>query len=160
MKTVVFNSFEMTIPQSWQKISIQGIDSEIGGVVTDRGDTLIYDLGWFTFDPQSEDIKHQIDTGYLERWEPEFDGQVPDSLYVEKKKVLNKYERIELGCLIGKLIKPIPSLGKYSGVFIDSMSVMPSGVTSFGFYGESLSNDVQMEFLKAISTISFKDYCK
>lgn len=149
------------MPNSWERLNIEGIDSEIGGIITNQGDTLIYDLGWYTFDPQKEDTSYAIDLKLLNAWVPSSNGQIPpDSLYVDKVEAFHTYEESTIDCFSSKLIKPIHGRGEFSGVFVDSLSVSDSGTTNFGFYGRNLSDNVQNQLFAAIKTIAFSNYCK
>lgn len=49
-KTVDFKAFKMTVPTTWNKYNIKGIDSYVSGLITDNNDTLIFDLGWYSGD--------------------------------------------------------------------------------------------------------------
>lgn len=159
-KTMVFSSFEITVPQSWSKLTTKGIDSEVGGILTNTGDTLVYDLGWYTFDPENEDSVFEINLDHLNNWQPEFEGQVPDSLLITNVVTRHRYSYEKIGCRNAKFITPIDTIGIYSGVFIDSISVSSQGVMKFGLYGEQLNKETEKQFFDVIRTISFREYCK
>ncbi len=40
-KTIDFGSFEITVPKNWKEYEVKGIDSYVGGLVTNEQDTLI-----------------------------------------------------------------------------------------------------------------------
>ncbi|MBY0066191.1 hypothetical protein [Empedobacter falsenii] len=42
---IQFRSFSMEIPKDWKKVKLNGIDTEVGGIITPNNDTLIYDYG-------------------------------------------------------------------------------------------------------------------
>ena len=49
-KTIDYGAFEITVPKSWSEYEIKGIDSYVSGLITDKNDTLIFDLGWYSPD--------------------------------------------------------------------------------------------------------------
>ena len=83
-----------------------------------------------------------------------------DSLYERRIDIKHSYETAEIDCFKAKLVMPLDSLGLFTGVFIDSLSVSDGGVTKFGFYGTDLDKRIQQEFISAIRSISFKNFCK
>ncbi|GHE69424.1 MULTISPECIES: hypothetical protein [Roseivirga] len=154
-----YGEFEIEVPLDWKTVSIQGIDSDVGGLITSEGDTLIYDLGWYTFDPEEEDVEFQYNLVYLEGLKANEEVDI-DSLYERRIDIKHSYETAEIDCFKAKLVMPLDSLGLFTGVFIDSLSVSDGGVTKFGFYGTDLDKRIQQEFISAIRSISFKNFCK
>ena len=59
-----FSKFKITVPDNWQKYEMKGIDSYVGGIVTDKGDTLVFDLGSYSGDI-SEDLPMAYDSDRL-----------------------------------------------------------------------------------------------
>src|SRR5690606_28678501 len=53
-KTIDFGQFEITVPENWNRYERQGIDSYIGGIITDTKDTLKFDLGRYSADLTKE----------------------------------------------------------------------------------------------------------
>lgn len=53
LKTTDFNTFTLILPPGWGKLSLQGIDSQVGGITNGR-DTLLYDYGWYSYDFRQE----------------------------------------------------------------------------------------------------------
>lgn len=45
-KPLDFGFFTLKTPSSWYKFSIQGYDSNVGGI-TNEQDSLLYDFGWY-----------------------------------------------------------------------------------------------------------------
>ena len=46
-KSIDFGKFTMSVPSNWHHVKLNGIDSIINGVITNKGDTLFIDLGKF-----------------------------------------------------------------------------------------------------------------
>ena len=44
-KKIVFDVFEISVPNNWEQISLKGIDSYIGGIKLNNKDTLFFDYG-------------------------------------------------------------------------------------------------------------------
>lgn len=53
LRATDFETFTLVLPPNWQEFSLQGIDSQVGGI-TDGQDTLVYDYGWYSYD-----LRHQ-----------------------------------------------------------------------------------------------------
>lgn len=52
-KTTDFNTFTLVLPPGWHKLSLQGIDSQVGGITNGR-DELLYDYGWYSYNFRKE----------------------------------------------------------------------------------------------------------
>lgn len=48
-ETISFNGFSLKAPPNWYGFTLQGIDSQVGGV-TNSVDTLYFDFGWYSYD--------------------------------------------------------------------------------------------------------------
>jgi hypothetical protein len=55
-KRTDFGNFTAIVPSDWKKINMKGIDSPVSGLITDKGDTLVFDYGKFS-DPFNEIIE-------------------------------------------------------------------------------------------------------
>jgi hypothetical protein len=53
LRTADFKKFTLVMPASWQQFSLQGFDSQVGGI-TNGVDTLLYDYGWYSYRFQNE----------------------------------------------------------------------------------------------------------
>tara|TARA_R110000796_G_scaffold71409_3_gene162075 strand:- start:65085 stop:65642 length:558 start_codon:yes stop_codon:yes gene_type:complete len=161
-KLMDFEKFEMEVPSDWEIIQLKGIDSYVGGVITSEGDTLIFDLGWFSQDVEERDIAFEMDESYLENWKPNEEGMIPnDSAFIRAYKPHHSYQYDSIDCFKVKFVTPLDTLGGFSGVFIDSLKVDGVDVTKFNFYGWGLSDRTEKEFIAALKTISFSNsYCK
>jgi len=56
-----FKAFTLDVPTGWYKVKRQGIDSYVGGL-TNGGDTLFFDFGWYSYDFKYEDLETQLFT--------------------------------------------------------------------------------------------------
>lgn len=171
-KSVDFGSFEITVPQSWKKFKVDGIDSYVGGLTTNEKDTLIFDIGWYSGDitknpdvlifSQNEfnsfskkqreklnDVKHLIVANLFE------------ASYNPSEYLKNKYVLDNIDCFTAKLISPTNNGFGTSGIYIDSLkgSKATFNKTSMSFYGNELSDTIQVEFFKSLRSIKFKNYC-
>ena len=167
-KTIDFGSFKITVPDDWNKYERSGIDSYIGGIVTDKLDTLNFDFGWYSgdisnsfplvFDKETlkelsskklallSDTKHLI----METWS---DSNIEIDLNDYRKYDVH-FDSID--CFNAKIILPRNKGFGSSGIFIDRMTV--DGKLKFNFYGNFLDNSTQQKFLKALKTLKF-DIC-
>lgn len=170
-KTVDFDVFEITVPSSWKKHEINGIDSYVGGLISDEKDTLIFDLGWYSPDVSDNTFPMVFDPNRLAELTEKERGLLPntnhlivDSLsaeieYSKYPKYQVEYDSVD--CFKVKLITPRNKGFGATGIYIDSIA---GGDTSynrvkFGFYGNHLTDSTQTEFIKALRSIKFKKYC-
>lgn len=133
-KTISYENFTIDVPKDWKKIKLKGIDSDIGGLLTSKKDTLIYDYGKYSWNLINDDIIIE-NTNY-------------DSII----KSLDQSIFIEIDCYKTKLFKPNKHNNYLIGIYIDSLK--DGG--SFNMYGYNLDKIEQQKFLKAIKTIRFK----
>ena len=47
-KTLDFGEFKINVPATWQQVKANGIDSYVGLMILDKGDTVSFDLGWYS----------------------------------------------------------------------------------------------------------------
>lgn len=172
-KTIDYGAFEITVPRSWSEYEIKGIDSYVSGLITEKNDTLIFDLGWYSPDltknpeflvfeeseyeefttEQKEKLKgtkHLIVKNYASA-----DFQIKDYLKYE-------FEIDSIDCFEAKFIKPRNKGFGASGIYIDSLKGggPNSNKTRLSFYGNNLSDTIQMDFFKALKTIKLTKYCE
>jgi hypothetical protein len=96
-KTLDFGEFTIDVPSTWQPVRAKGIDSYVGLMTLDHGDTVSFDLGWYS-NPLEEEYKFKVENGdmYLMNEKEstsnsvlfEFYGKA-DTVDIEKFKVNN-----------------------------------------------------------------------
>ncbi len=171
-KTIDFGSFEITVPRNWKKYEQKGIDSYVGGLITNEEDTLSFDLGWYSGDltrnmellvfnkteysklskkhkSELENVKHLIVENYFtSNYDP---------------KDYHKYDFIEdsVNCFGAKFIFPRVKGFGYSGIFIDSLKGdgETEYKTSMSFYGRDLSDATREKFFNALKNMRLTKYC-
>jgi hypothetical protein len=170
-KTIDFESFEITVPQSWDGIEINGIDSYVGGIVTYEKDTLIFDLGAYSSDVSKNDLPLVFDKkSYAELTEKQkillkntnhlivdtISGKIDFGKFLQQK-----FEILKIDCFNAKIITPRNKEFGTTGIYIDSLKggEQNSNKTKFCFYGENLKEKTEKEFIKALKSIKFKKYC-
>jgi len=52
-KILDFQQFTIEVPADWERYSLQGTDSKVGGI-KNRKDKLEYDYGWYSYDFKNE----------------------------------------------------------------------------------------------------------
>ena len=165
-ETLDFGKFKITVPDNWQKYEMQGLDSYVGGIVTDKGDTLIFDLGWYSGDI-SEDLPMVYDADRLSELTrkerellPKTKHLIVDDLFptdVDMRDYLKyKWELDTIDGFPAKVITPTNSGFGGSGIYIDSLSSGNSNKGKFSFYGFHLTDKTQADFLKALKTLQFE----
>ncbi|SHL27932.1 hypothetical protein [Flavobacterium chilense] len=170
-KTIDFESFEITVPQDWSQIEIKGTDSYVGGVITEKKDTLIFDIGWYSGDVTKNNISLVYDKksyAELSKIQKELLKKtkhlVVDSISgnIDFKKYLKqKFVSQKIDCFMAKLITPVNKEFGTTGIYIDSLegSKKNFNKTRMSFYGQNLKEKTEKEFIKALKTIKFKEYC-
>lgn len=170
-KKIDFESFEITVPQNWNKFEMKGIDSYVGGIITEQKDTLIFDIGLYSGDVMKHDFPLVYDkTGYAELSKKEKEllkkakHLVVDSISGDidfKKYLTQKFVMQKIDCFQGKLITPINKEFGTTGLYIDSLkgSKKEFNKTTMSFYGQNLKEKTEKEFIEALKTIKFKGYC-
>lgn len=160
-KTIDFGTFTIEVPLSWKKINSQGVDSYVGRIAIDAYDTVHFDLGQYSnnlheYDPMV------LDSSILN----DFDTSNRDmSEYIIVKNRFNvdldKYRKTDFSWDTidnrrVKLVFPRKSGIGITGIYIDSLSLSPTGLIRFNFYGNNLSHENEIAFLKALRTLKFK----
>ncbi len=170
-KTIDFEEFVITVPANWNRVEISGMDSYIGGIITDKNDTLSFDYGWYSNDiskdfPMVYDNESILELTQLERkLLPNTKHLIVDDLFhsdVNYKDYLKYNVQIEtVDCYTAKLITPRNKGYGGTGIYIDSLNGSRSDYNKnkLGFYGWYLSDGTQKEFLKALKTIKFPRSC-
>lgn len=170
-KKIDFESFEITVPQNWNKFEIKGIDSYVGGIITEQKDTLIFDIGGYSGDVMKHDFPLVYDkTGYAELSKKEKEllkkakHLVVDSISGDidfKKYLTQKFVMQKIDCFQGKLITPINKEFGTTGLYIDSLkgSKKEFNKTKMSFYGQNLKEKTEKEFINALKSIKLKGYC-
>jgi len=172
-KMIDFKAFEITVPSSWKKYKIKGIDSYVSGLITDKNDTLIFDLGWY-----SPDLTKNPEILVFEESEyAEFTSEQREKLKGTKHLVVADYTSADfhakdylkydfeidsIDCFEAKFIKPRNKGFGASGIYIDSLKGggLNSNKTRLSFYGNNLSDSTQVEFFKALKNMRLYEYCK
>lgn len=170
LKAIDFDSFEIRVPESWHKIIINGTDSYVGGLVTDKKDTLIFDIGMYSYDVIKDDFPLVYDEkSYQELSEKEkrdlnkteylivdsFSEDIDFKKYLKQKFVIQKID-----CFKSKLITPKNKGIGTTGIYIDSLqgNEKEFNKIKMSFYGVNLDEKTQKEFIEALKTIQFKEY--
>lgn len=171
LKTIDFESFEITVPQNWNKFEMRGTDSYVGGLITEQKDTLIFDIGSYSGDVMKHDFPLVYDKeGYSELSKNDKERLnkakhlIVDSISGNidfKKYLTQKFVPHKIDCFQGKLITPINKEFGTTGLYIDSLkgSEKEYNKIKMSFYGRNLKEKTEKEFIKALKTIKLKEYC-
>ncbi|WP_433829923.1 hypothetical protein [Flavobacterium anhuiense] len=169
-KTIDFGDFEITVPRQWNELEFKGTDSYVGGIITPEKDSLIFDIGLYSGD-ESNDFPLVFDKNSyaaLTKKEKELLKKtkhlVVDSLSgdidLEKNE---KYKAVfySINCFKVKMIMPTNVGFGAAGIYIDSLKGNSKDYSKIkmSFYGYNLKAETQNQFLKALKTIKFKEYC-
>lgn len=170
-KIMDFESFEITVPQNWDKIEIQGTDSYVSGILTEEKDTLIFDIGWYSGDAIKQDYPLVYDKKSYDQLSKKekvllkkakhlivdsISGNIDFKQYLQQRFVKQKFD-----CFQGKLITPTNKEFGITGLFIDSLkgSDKEHNKVKMSFYGQNLKEKTEKEFINALKSIKLKAYC-
>lgn len=151
----------MSVPQSWDAVSKQGIDANYGTIYLDKGDSAVFDYGWhsdklYEWDPVIMD-SHQI--GHVDT------ANHHEIFFVENSRTIDsdkfKKNNVFWDTIDGKEAKIVlprrPGTGT-TGVYFHRLHSdlydMRHPLT-FSLNGEDLKPENQHELLKAIRTLKF-----
>jgi hypothetical protein len=142
---------------------MQGVDSYVGGIVTDARDTLSFDLGWysnklyegFPYILDSSSI-NSIDTNVVDINSIIF---VKDGHKIDPDKYIkNNISWDTVDGYKAKIVFPRKSGTGTTGIYIDSLWKSGSGIDKFNLYGEDLGSNNEKQLLKSVKTIKFKKH--
>jgi len=155
-KTLDFGRFKIDVPGTWQQVKAKGIDSYVGLMILDEGDTVSFDLGWYSNSLEDESVYVENDDVYLVDNEshPDFYGKV-DTVDIEKFKK-NKIKWTTIDGKRAKIVQPKQTGKGMTGVYFDSLWTKGSGTDRFQMNGKNLTADNQRRLLEAFETLKFK----
>ena len=139
-KVLDFKSFQITVPQSWDAIEFDGIDSQIGGIAIDQADTVVFDYGYYSDDLQNvEELNNydyiEVDGYHAKIVIPKNSGAGITGIYIDSLSV----DTLEGG-------------NDPTGVWPESLQM----INKFQISGYDLKPRNEQLFLEAIKTIEFK----
>ncbi|WP_263004301.1 hypothetical protein [Chryseobacterium edaphi] len=157
-----FRNFDIAVPTRWKKIELSGIDSNVGGLLTENNDTIVFDYG-----PHSnslEETPNIYDRKFLNeilKAHPDIDTTemiiVNDISKIEPENYKINYSYTErLSGYQAKIVYPKKAGKGITGIYIDSIGHSSLGKIEFNLYAENLNIEDQKALLKAIKTIHFK----
>jgi hypothetical protein len=130
-----YGNISFSLPNNWKQVEKQGIDSYIGLILTDTGDTLHYNLGYFSYN--------------LDEREPDdFEGD-----YTPFEKT--RQETINVSGYKIKLVIPKKKGIGMTGIYLDSVSTDEADIVKFNLYGINLNKRTEKKFYKMIKTLKF-----
>jgi hypothetical protein len=157
-QTLDFGEFSIETPKGWTKIDGDGVDSYTGKIAIDKTDTVSFDLGRYSnrlteLEPpivprfMIKDM-HKIDTSYYiivdNTMAIDLDDYRKNNVYwdtVDGRK--------------SKIVFPRKSGIGTTGIYIDSLWKIRSGVDKFNLYGINLKPYNEKLFLQALKTLKF-----
>lgn len=158
-KIVDLNTFSIEIPSNWNEIKIKGIDSYVGGFVTDKGDTIKFDYGEHTSKiDQVINVSHISEKKKLDSLgfpvNEMFFSKTPNidknqgvfhNEYYYYEEFDNKLFKIQLPKQIGK------GITKIYGDSVDERG------NKLAIVGRDLDTITQFKLLRAFSTVKIKN---
>lgn len=158
MKTLDFGKFKIDVPVTWQPVKNTGIDSYVGLIVLDKGDTVSFDLGWYSnsLDDESVYVDSNGDVYLLDNGStPKFYGKA-DTIDVESL-MENKVIWRTIDSKRAKIVQPKQTGKGMTGVYFDSLWTKGSGTDRFQMNGKNLNPNNEKRLLEAFETSKFKE---
>lgn len=160
-KVLDFGAFTIDVPMSWEQVEKTGVDSYVGAIVLEYGDTLNFDLGWYSnklyeFDPTILDssIISSLDTSMIDTSNVIF---VRNRLKVDPDSYRRNNVRWDtIDGRKAKIVFPRRSGVGTTGIYIDSLWISGSDVDRFNLYGENLEPTNEKKVLQALKTLKFR----
>ncbi|OCK53215.1 hypothetical protein BA768_01275 [Chryseobacterium sp. CBo1] len=157
-----FNNFDIEVAGEWKKLKLQGVDSDVGGFITENNDTVSFDYG-----PYSNSLEEDIvifERKFIKeiiKEHPETDTSkmiiVSDvSKVTQEDFKINKKHYEKISGYNAKIVSPKRSGEGITGVYFDSLGASSLGKIKFTLYGQNLNFKNQKELLNAIRTIKLK----
>lgn len=156
-KTLDFKEFTIQVPPTWGQVRIKGIDSYVGLIALDNGDTASFDLGWYSNPLDDESIfVHGSDVHLVdEKGNLTFYGKA-DTVDIERLKK-NKIKWTTIDRKRAKIVQPKLTGKGMTGVYFDSLWTKGSGTDRFQLNGIDLSPENERQLLIAVKTLKFKE---
>ncbi len=156
-KVIDFNNFEITVPSTWRKLDIKGVDSYVGGFSTKSGDSILFDYGKRTYKmdlvfkvndskeyKKLDSVGFEVDDLIFSKY-PNIDqnqGTFHNEYYMYDS--INNYQ--------AKISAPKRIGNGITGIYFEGL---PKG-NSLYLYGNNLSDDEHKELIKSFETIKIK----
>ena len=155
-KALDFGAFTIETPNTWTKIKVSGIDSYVGRIAIDEGDTLNFGLGWYSNDlTEYQDVKlGNGRTYYISAADTAYSPTLVDS--ANKDAVVTRNVTWDtIDARGAKILAPIKTGIGTTGIYIDSLSQAGSDVDKFNLYGTDLKSHNEKKVLAAFKTLKF-----
>jgi hypothetical protein len=154
--TLDFRAFTIQVPPTWKQVKVDGIDSYVGLIALDKGDTASFDLGWYSNSLEDESIFiNGSDVNLVdEKGNLKFYGKV-DTVDIEKlKKDTSRWTTID--GKRAKIVQPKQTGIGLTGIYFDSLWTKGSGTDRLQINGRNLQPDNERQLLQAFGTLKFK----
>lgn len=164
-KTLDLGEFQITVPSTWEPVKEKGIDSFVGRIALTSGDTISFDLGWYS-NPLEEEVTYKVDETnvYLLNSSESTPNSLMYEFYGKRDTVdFDKFHKnkITWSSIDGRKAKIIeakkPGDGM-TGIYIDSVWRAGSGIDRFQMNGTNLTPENQRDLLAAFQTLKFFDH--
>ncbi|AMM50396.1 hypothetical protein TH61_03260 [Rufibacter sp. DG15C] len=159
-QTVDFEAFQVDLSKTWRVVDLKGIDSHIKAIVTEDGDTLQFDYGFYSGALEEESLKvypANLRKIFIERGRDTtgfifLDKEIVSSSDLEPYRKQRLENKIIDGFRASIMTPKKPGTG-ITGVYFDSLGNGPIGNIQLRFSGNNLKPKNSVLFLKSINTI-------
>ncbi|AYB32565.1 hypothetical protein [Chryseolinea soli] len=160
-KMLDLGQFTITVPATWSPVKVRGIDSYVGLIALDYGDTINFDLGWYS-NSLEEDQKFEILNGDFYVLDSASSDSVRNFTFYGKADTVdverfmeNKITWTTVDGRKAKIVSPKRTGQGMTGIYIDSIWMAGSARDRFQMNGRSLNAENERRLLNAFKTLRF-----
>jgi len=164
MKPSDFGAFSIDLPTNWRVNEVQGIDSYVREIVTDDGDTIHFDIGYYSSMLEEKSVR--IYPVSMIPWFIENKIDTTAMVFLDKVKIeesdREKYRKQKevyttIDGFSAKIVKPKDAGIGLTGVYFDSLRIGSMGKIMLQISGYNLKPKNSDLFLESIRTIKIKE---
>jgi hypothetical protein len=161
-KLLDFGEFTIIVPSDWMPVKEKGIDSFVGRIALTDGDTISFDLGWYS-NSLEEEVPYDVDGDnvYLLNTAKSTDNSRDYEFYGKSDTVnLEKFHKNRIHWTTidnrkSKIVEAKKPGDGMTGIYIDSVWLAGSGIDRFQMNGKNLTHKNQQALLSAFQTLKF-----
>ncbi|WP_026726225.1 hypothetical protein [Flavobacterium sasangense] len=156
--------FSFKIPNSWNEIEVNGIDSDVSVFVNSLNDTITSDYGWY-----SNNLEEDLPTLYTKTDYDKLSQKEKNNLKENEYVIVEDYNNFDdkgiskslskfyvLDNKKAKIVNPKLSGIGITGVYFEKLYKERGNYMNLNLYGYNVKKETGEEILNVISTIKFK----
>lgn len=148
------NTYSITVPSDWKLGKIQGIDSSIDLIITDKQDSIFSDFGWY-----SNNFSEYILIDNINQKAKIQDPFMPTLLLTSLSDLSSSidiehfYYYDTIDNLLAKIIVPHNKFNGVTSIYFKEID----SLNRFSMYSNTLTSEDRLKLLESFKTLKFKD---